>query len=212
MKFIKLVWPLFVVQFFTWQGLFALWIYTTPVVTGYIFNSSQSKVLNYQNGIRWVGFCFAFYSLLAGFLGFMVPKWTKRIGLYPYHGYSLILGSLGLFLMGILSTPIPFLLSFAFIGIAWGSTGNVPYTIIGNIDPKLIPEKDLPKIYILFNFSIIIPQVVAAFLLGYLTENIFQKNPKITLLFGGGSMFIGGIIMLLVKRLGEFSKSIRDSV
>lgn len=195
MRILKLLWPLFIVQFFTWLGLFALWIYTTPVVTQYVFRSINEKNPNFGKGIEWVGYCFALYALLAGFLSFGVHSWSRKIGKYRYHGISLGIGAIGLILMSKLELPIPFLLCFVFIGIAWSSIGNIPYSILG----ELSNESNSDKIYIVFNFSIIIPQVIAAFLLGYLTEKLFHGNSRDTLFFGGLSMMIGGIIMLFIK-------------
>ena len=107
MRLLKLLWPLFIVQFFTWIGLFALWIYTTPVVTQYVFKSLNEKNLDYGKGIAWVGYCFALYALFAGFLSFAVHKWSQKIGKYRYHGLSLLVGALGLVLMSFIQNPIP---------------------------------------------------------------------------------------------------------
>jgi len=199
MKLIKLLWPLFIVQFFTWIGLFAMWIYTTPVVTQYIFKAHSEKSPDYSRGIEWVGFCFAFYALLAGFLSFRVHKWSAKIGRYRYHSISLCVGAMGLMLMSWLNQPLPFLLSFAMIGIAWSSIGNIPYAILG----ELSNEENGERIYIVFNFSIIIPQVIAAFLLGFMTDHYFLGNSQKTLLFGGISMLMGGCIMLLIKPIKQ---------
>ena len=195
MRILKLIWPLFIVQFFTWIGLFALWIYTTPVVTQFVFRSINEKAMNYGKGIEWVGYCFALYALLAGFLSFKVHGWSKKIGKYRYHGISLAIGALGLMAMSKLQSPIPFLLCFVLIGIAWSSIGNIPYAIIG----ELSNDSNADRIYIVFNFSIIIPQVIAAFLLGFLTEKPFHGNSQQTLFFGGLSMLLGAIIMLFIK-------------
>ena len=196
-KYLKVLWPLFIVQFFTWLGLFSLWIYTTPVVMRYVFNSNGLNNSNYSKALNWVAYCFAFYSLLAGFLGFLVHRWSKRIGLYRYHSLSLFLGGLGLVSLSILTSPYPFLLSFSLIGIAWSSIGNVPYAILGEI----APETDSERIYIIFNFSIVIPQVVAAFFLGFITDHSFGGETNLTLRFGGGCLFLAAFIMYLIKPL-----------
>ena len=79
LKIIRHLLPLFVVQFFTWLGLFSLWIYATPVITRYVFNTVNAESGDFENGTTWVGICFAFYSTLAAFLVFMIPVLSKKI-------------------------------------------------------------------------------------------------------------------------------------
>ena len=79
MKIIKHLLPLFIVQFFTWMALFALWIYATPVITRYVFNSTDADSLAFESGINWVGICFAFYSTLAACLAFAIPKILTKV-------------------------------------------------------------------------------------------------------------------------------------
>ena len=54
-----------VVQFFSWFGLFAMWIYTTPVVAQYAFGSSDPASASYNEGGNWVGILFAVYNGVA---------------------------------------------------------------------------------------------------------------------------------------------------
>ncbi len=48
------IWSLFVVQFFTWLGLFSLWIYITPVITKEVFNAVNSNSILFKKGVNWV--------------------------------------------------------------------------------------------------------------------------------------------------------------
>lgn len=168
-KIVKHLLPLFIVQFFTWLALFALWIYATPVITRYVFHSTDAESTGFANGVTWVGICFAFYSTLAAFLAFAIPKILQRITKERLHAFALIIGSMGLLLLFVVKEKYLLLLSFGFIGIAWSSIGNIPYSIISSI----APEEKMVTYFAVFNFSVVIPQVTAAFLLSYINNHIF---------------------------------------
>lgn len=50
----------------------------------------------------------------------------------------------------------------------------------------------------IFNFFIVIPQILAATLLGFLTRNVFGGHAIYALTFGGISMIIAAITVIFV--------------
>jgi maltose/moltooligosaccharide transporter len=50
-----------------------------------------------------------------------------------------------------------------------------------------------------FNFFIVIPQLVAASILGFLVSKFFDNQPIYALLVGGASMILAGILSLTVN-------------
>jgi maltose/moltooligosaccharide transporter len=50
-----------------------------------------------------------------------------------------------------------------------------------------------------FNFFIVIPQIVAATILGFFTMKLFGANTLNTLVLGGASMIVAGVMTLWVK-------------
>ena len=197
LKIIKHLLPLFVVQFFTWLALFALWIYATPVITRYIFNTTDAESSNFISGTTWVGICFAFYSTLAAFLAFSIPLFIKKISKEKLHAMALSIGGAGLLLIFFIKNKYLLFFSFAFIGIAWSSIANIPYSIISSI----APENKMVTYFAVFNFSVVIPQVTAAFLLGYISNHFFKGETVYIMLVAGGSMLLAGLLMLLMKPL-----------
>ena len=193
-KIFKHLLPLFIVQFFTWLALFALWIYATPVITRYVFKSTDAESTAFENGVTWVGICFAFYSTLAAFLAFAIPKILKHISKERLHAFALLIGSIGLFLLFVIKEKYLLFFSFSFIGIAWSSIGNIPYSIISSI----APEEKMVTYFSVFNFSVVIPQVTAAFLLGYINNHYFNGETIYIMLVGGLSMLLAAIIMFFV--------------
>jgi maltose/moltooligosaccharide transporter len=194
-KIIRHLFPLFIVQFFTWLGLFSLWIYANPVITRYVFNTTNGESGEYESGTTWVGICFAFYSSLAAFLVFAIPRLSQKISIERLHAFALLAGAIGLSLIYFIKNKYLLLGSFAFIGIAWSSIGNIPYAIIGHI----APEEKMTIYFAVFNFSVVIPQVTAAFLLSYANRQFFRGETLDIMLLGGASMFIASCIMFFVK-------------
>ena len=193
-KIFKHLFPLFVVQFFTWLALFSLWIYTNPVITKYIFNTTDAESSAFESGTTWVGICFAFYSSLAAMLAFYIPKLTKHVSKYKLHAAALLIGSAGLILIYFIKNQYLLFVSFAFIGIGWSSISTIPYSIISDI----APEAKLTTYFAVFNFSVVIPQVIAAFLLGYLNRHFFAGETVLIILSGGFSMLIAAIVMWII--------------
>jgi Na+/melibiose symporter-like transporter len=195
LKILRHLLPLFAVQFFTWLALFALWIYATPVITRYIFNTTNAESADFENGTTWVGICFAFYSTLAAFLVFAIPMLSKKITKEKIHACALLAGAIGLSLIYFIKNKYLLFFSFAFIGIAWSSIGNIPYAIIGSV----APEEKMTTYFAVFNFSVVIPQVMAAFLLSYANTHFFKGATINIMLLGGSSMLVASGCMFFVR-------------
>ena len=51
----------------------------------------------------------------------------------------------------------------------------------------------------IFNFFIVLPQILAASVLGFLITKVFDNQPVYSLVIGGVSMLIAGLLTLRVK-------------
>ncbi len=69
-----------VVQFFTWFGLFTLWIYAVPAVAVRTGAGSDPASAAYNAGVDWVGMLFAFYNSVAALGAFFLPRLAQRMG------------------------------------------------------------------------------------------------------------------------------------
>lgn len=202
-KIIKHLLPLFIVQFFTWLALFSLWIYANPIITKYIFKTVDAESSAFEDGTTWVGIYFAFYSTLAATLAFTIPRLTAKISKYKLHAMALLAGSIGLFLIYFIKNQYLLFISFAFIGIGWSSISTLPYSIVGDI----APEEKMTAYFTVFNFSIVIPQVTAAFLLSFLTRRFLGGETIYTILIGALSMLIASCCMFCIKeKAAEFNQ------
>ncbi len=186
----KLAW----VQFFSWFALFAMWIYTTPTVTAVQFGSSDPRSPAYNTGANWVGVLFAASNvfLIAGAV--IIPFMVRRLGLRWSHLVNLAAGGLGLASFAWVKSPDWLLLSMAGVGFASASIQSLPYTLLADN----LPAQKMGVYMGIFNFFIVIPQMLAASVLGGLVHALFGDRPAFGLVLGGASMVIGGLCTLRV--------------
>lgn len=182
-------------QFFTWIGFFIVWIYTTPVVTAQAFGATDSTGLAYNDGADWVGVMFAFYNAVAACAAFLLPVLARRIGNAATHAVGLLCGAAGFVGVLLIRDPHLLLLPMVGMGIAWASVLSMPYVILTRVLP---PRKF--GIYIgIFNFFIVIPQLVVATLMGGVMRSFFPGEPRWTMLVAALMMAAAAAAMMLVK-------------
>lgn len=182
------------VQFFSWFALFAMWIYTTPAVTNHIYGTSDTTTQLYNQGADWVGICFAVYNGFAALLALVLPAFAKATSRKAVHAISLILGGLSLNCIYYISNPIMLLIPMLGIGLAWASILAMPYAILSGA----LPASKMGVYMGLFNFFIVIPQIVAASILGFMVRNFFGGEAIFALMAGGASMAVAALMMFFV--------------
>ena len=188
-----------VVQFFSWFALFAMWIYTTPAVTQLHYHSNDTASAAYNEGANWVGVLFAAYNGFAALAAIVIPPMTRRWGLRRSHLFNVVLGGLGLISIALIRDPQWLLLSMLGVGFAWASILSLPYAMLSDS----VPAAKMGVFMGIFNFFIVIPQLVAASLLGFLIKHLFGGQPAMALVIGGVSLFIAGVCVLWVREPGE---------
>jgi len=183
-----------VVQFFSWFALFAMWIYTTPTVAQNIFLSNEPSSKEFQDGGDWVGLSFAVYNGVAAIVAFALPllaKWTNR---KTTHLICLTLGGIGLISIHYITDKYMLWAAMIGVGFAWASILAMPYAIlIGSL-----PEKKLGFYVGVFNFFIVIPQIVAAGILGILLKSFYNNEASYALLIGGVSFFVAAALCVFI--------------
>ena len=187
-----------VVQFFSWFALFAMWIYTTAAVTGVHFGSQDPTSDAYNEGANWVGVLFAAYNGFAAVAAVAIPWMVRTLGVRASHGLNLCLGAAGFLSFLLVRDPQWLLLSMAGVGFAWASILSLPYVMLSDT----LPAAKMGTYMGLFNFFIVIPQLVAASLLGFLLRFLFGGQPLWALGLGGLSLLLAAVAMLAVPRQG----------
>ncbi|TZF89906.1 MFS transporter [Cognatilysobacter lacus] len=184
-----------VVQFFSWFALFAMWIYTTGAVTSVHFGSSDPTSAAYNEGANWVGVLFAAYNAFAAVAAVFIARMAHRIGLRRTHLFNSLLGGAGLLSMVFIRDPHWLLLSMVGVGFAWASILSLPYALLSDS----VPAAKMGVYMGIFNFFIVIPQLVAVAVLGFLVDHVFGGHPIDALAIGGVSMIVAGLCVLRVR-------------
>jgi maltose/moltooligosaccharide transporter len=186
-----------VVQFFSWFALFAMWIYTTAAVTAVHFSSSDTTSAAYNEGADWVGVLFGIYNGVAALVAFGLPVLARRIGKRGAHAVALALGGIGLIGILLIRDPQMLWLPMIGVGIAWASIVSMPYAILSSA----VPGRKMGVYMGVFNIFIVVPQLVAATLLGLMLNALFQSQAIWALVVGGISFFIAAAMSLTVKEV-----------
>ena len=182
------------VQFFSWFALFSMWIYMTSAVTQVHFGATDTTGVAYNSGANWVGLLNGAYNGFAALAAIFIPLMSKRLGVRLTHAVNLWIGALAFASFYFIKDPNWLLLSALGIGFAWASILSIPYALLANH----LPPQKMGTYMGIFNFFIVIPQLVAASLLGFLLKNLFSNEPIFAFLIGAASFVIAGLLALLV--------------
>lgn len=185
------------VQFFSWFGLFGMWVYATPAVAHHVYGlplSDHSSKM-YQDAGDWVGILFGIYNGVSAIYAFFLPAIAKKFGRKQTHTYSLILGGIGLLSIYFAPDANFLIFSMMLVGISWASILAMPYAmLVGSI-----PSHKMGVYMGIFNFFIVIPQIVNALIGGPLVKYLYAGNPVFALVTSGAAFIIAGLLNLKVK-------------
>ncbi|MEM7763437.1 MAG: MFS transporter [Pseudomonadota bacterium] len=188
-----------VVQFFSWFALFAMWIYGTAAVTSHHFGTTDPTTRAFNDGADWVGVLFAAYNGFAALAAIMIPRMAGKLGCRVCHMINLVLGGIGLISFLFISDPKLLMISMVGVGIAWASILSMPYVLLTNT----LPARKMGIYMGIFNFFIVIPQIIAASVLGLVVRDWFDEQSIAGIVIGGVLMIAAGFSVLLVDRDAE---------
>ncbi|HVU24642.1 MAG TPA: MFS transporter [Opitutus sp.] len=184
-----------VAQTFTWFALFAFFIYATAAVASHHFGSSDPTSARYNEGANWVGVLMSVYNGVAALIAFALPVMAKRTSRVMTHVVCLVIGGFGLGSMYFFADPRWLVVSMIGLGVAWASLLTMPYAILSSV----VPYRKIGVYMGMFNFFIVIPQILAAAVLGLLVRTVFGGHAIDAILLGGISMLLAAGLMLRVQ-------------
>ncbi len=149
----------------------------------------------YNDGADWLNVCSSVRNGVAALFAFIIPLIAFRTNRRMTHLICLTIGGLGLLSIYFISDPKMIMVSMGMVGVAWASILSMPYAMLSNA----LPSNKMGYYMGVFNFFIVIPQIVAASILGYFTMKIFHANTLNTVALGGISMMVAGLLTLLVS-------------
>jgi maltose/moltooligosaccharide transporter len=185
------------VQFFTWLGLFCMWLHfsnAVPVVFG--TNDKDSEL--FKRGAEWAGVCYALKDAVTFLAAFALMVAAQKFDRRRIHGICLALGGIGLLAVGFIHGEEQknlLLVALALGGVAWASILSMPYAILAGALP---PER--MGVYMgIFNFFIVLPEILAALTFGPLVKNYLGGNLV-------HAVMAGGVFMLIAAALAQWVK------
>jgi maltose/moltooligosaccharide transporter len=183
------------VQFFSWVALFCMWIYATPTVAQEFFGTTDAASKTYSDANAWWNILGSVYNGVAGLSAIAIPLMVSRFGLKKSHLINLTLGAVGLMSFALVPDSKWLIASMIGVGFAWGSILSLPYALLAGS----VPSRKMGVYMGIFNFFIVIPQIVATSALGSVLKHVFDGRPLFVLVMGGVSFLIAGILALRVR-------------
>ncbi|MFZ9059933.1 MAG: MFS transporter [Steroidobacteraceae bacterium] len=183
-----------VVQFLSWFALFSMWIYTTPAVTSHHFGTQDASSAAYNEGANWVGLLFGAYNGFAALAALAIPLLARTVGRRGAHLTCLVLGGIGLASFRFVQDPDLLMVSMVGVGFAWASILSMPYAMLAGA----LPPAKMGVYMGIFNFFIVIPQILAASVLGLVLRVLFGNEPINALAVGCVLMVLAGLATMAV--------------
>lgn len=189
------------VQFFTWPGLFLMWFYYNTAVARNIFHATGTSDPNYIKGTNFGSLTLAFYSIVSFLFALLLPAVAKKLGRKLTHTICLLCGAAGLIGVGLVKNPYELYICMAGVGIAWSSILSMPYAMLAGA----LPEDKIGVYMGIFNFFIVLPEIIASLFFGWIMEHLLHNNRMLAVQIGGIMMIFAGIICYLIvsERKGE---------
>jgi maltose/moltooligosaccharide transporter len=191
------------VQFMTWLGLFCMWLFFVPATARHVFGATDPQSARYTQGIEWGGFAFAFYSITCFVVALALPKLAAATSRKTVHTGALVCGGIGLLSVYAIHNQYLLLLSMVGVGIAWASILSMPYAILSTA----LPPARMGVYMGVFNFFIVIPEIVASLGFGPFTRAVFGVDnpnaPLYVVMIGGGCLLAAAALVARVHDAGD---------
>jgi maltose/moltooligosaccharide transporter len=182
------------VQFFTWIALFSLWIYTGTAIADNVYGTVDAQSAAYQDAANMVGIMFAVYNGVSALAAFILPILARATSRKACHTVCLAIGGLSLASLFFITDKSMLMVPMIGVGIAWASILTMPYAILAGA----LPANRMGYYMGLFNFFVVIPQIVSGLLLGFFTKHLFDGHAVRTLVLGGVCMLVAAVLTLFV--------------
>jgi maltose/moltooligosaccharide transporter len=198
-----------VVQIFTWLGLFCMWMFYGLATAYHVFGAPNRTSPRFDSGTEWGGWMFAIYSIVCFGVAFLLPKLASATSRKTVHFIALVCGGLGLLSMYFIHTPNMQYITMVGIGIAWASILAMPYAILSGA----LPAARMGVYMGIFNFFIVIPEIIASVTFGPIIRGITgEYAPLVPVNFQGplGAVlyslysFLSTRIGYIFERLGQY--------
>ncbi len=182
------------VQFFTWPGLFLMWFYYSTAVARNVFGADDESSKLYTEGVEFAGLTLSYYNLITFVFALFIPAIANKFGRKITHALCLSAGALGLLSVGMVTNEYMLFASMTGVGIAWASILSMPYSMLAGC----LPENKIGIYMGIFNFFIVLPEIIASLTFGWIMNNWLDNNRLAAVEVGGALMLIAALLCLRV--------------
>jgi maltose/moltooligosaccharide transporter len=186
------------VQLPTWLGLFCMWLYFPVAVAHNVFGAVDQSSPQFTSGVEWAGLCFGLYSAVCFAFSFALPVLARRLGRRNTHSLCLGLGAAGLISVAFIHQPALLFVSMVGVGVAWASILSMPYAVLA----ASLPQERTGVYMGIFNFFIVLPEIVAALCFGPVMNHLLHNNRMAAVVAGGFFLLLAAALMQRVRSQG----------
>ncbi len=183
------------VQLCSWLGLFCMWLYFPVAVAHNVFGAPDQASPLYSAGVEWGGICFAVYSAVCFGFSFLLAPLARLLNRKLAHSLCLLCGGLGLLSVFLIHDKYLLLLSMTGVGIAWASILAIPYSILAGA----LPAEKMGVYMGIFNFFIVIPEIVASLGFGWVMAHVLHNDRLAAVVAGGIFLLAAALLMQRVE-------------
>ncbi|MGZ5538639.1 MAG: MFS transporter, partial [Chthoniobacterales bacterium] len=164
-----------------------------------------------DRGTEFGGQTFAIYSIVCFAVAFALPKLASLTSRKMVHTLALACGAAGLLSTAFIHDQTLWKCTMIGIGIAWASILSMPYAILSGA----LPAHRMGVYMGIFNFFIVIPEIIASLALQPIVKQLFNNDPVKVVMLGGGSLLLAAIATQFVyepahKRDAQLEEIVKD--
>lgn len=187
------------VQFFTWLGLFCMWMMFGLATAQQVFGTLDPKSPAFDEGTTLAGVAGSWRDIVCFGAAFVLPVMALKLGRRKLHALALGIGAVGLLSTGLIHTNWQWQMTQVAVGVAWASVLSMPYAMLSTA----IPAKRMGVYMGIFNFFIVIPEIMAAVALEPIMKRFFEGDPVKVVMIGGCSFVVAALLALCVNQAAE---------
>ncbi|HZR19930.1 MAG TPA: MFS transporter [Verrucomicrobiae bacterium] len=193
-----------VVQFFSWLGLFCMWMFFGLATAQQVFHTTDPKSRDFDEGTLFGGQTFAWYSIVCFLVAFILPVAARATSRKLVHAVALVAGGIALLSTGFIHDRVLWQCTMIGVGIAWASILAMPYAMLSGA----LPAERVGVYMGIFNFFIVIPEILASLALEPIVKRVFNDSPVNVVMLGGASMLVAAAFVSRVKDVGSAQKAV----
>jgi maltose/moltooligosaccharide transporter len=185
------------VQLVTWLGLFCIFLYFAVAVAHNVFGAKTTSEALYTQGVIWAGYCSGVYNAVCFLVSPLLPGVASHLGKRGAHALCLLAGAIGLLSVPLIHDKWLLFVPMIGVGIAWASILSMPYSILS----AALPSSRMGIYMGIFNFFIVIPEILSALFFGRVMSGLFGNNRMMAIVMAGVCFIVAALLCLRVREV-----------